>query len=81
MRKTGQKLTPQQREDFKASAEQLYGAATNRYNETANEYRNLAQEYELSPERIAKPVAMGKKTEAKPTGKVRKYNPATGRIE
>jgi hypothetical protein len=81
MLKTGQKLTPQQREDFKASAEQLYGAATNRYNETANEYRNLAQEYELSPERIAKPVATSKPQSASPAGKVRRYNPKTGKIE
>jgi hypothetical protein len=80
MLKTGQKLTPQQRADFKASAEQLYGAATNRYNETANEYRNLAQEYELSPERIAKPVPT-KTTTTAPAGNVRKYNPKTGRIE
>jgi hypothetical protein len=81
MLKTGQKLTPQQREDFKASAEQLYGAATNRYNETANEYRNLAQEYELSPERIAKPVSVSKPQAAAPAGKVRRYNPKTGKIE
>jgi hypothetical protein len=81
MLKTGQKLTPQQRQDFKASAEQLYGAATNRYNETANEYRNLAQEYELSPERIAKPVATSKPQSPSPAGKVRRYNPTTGKIE
>jgi hypothetical protein len=60
MLKTGQKLTPSQRQDFAKSAEQLYGAAAGRYNETASEYQGLAGEYGLSPERVAKPASLPK---------------------
>lgn len=58
MLSTGQKLTPQQRKDFYASARGLYEAASNRYNELATEFRGMAQDYQLNPDRIAKPVSV-----------------------
>lgn len=75
MLKTGQKLTPVQREDFHKSAQGLYQAATGRYNQSANEYRTMAQDYQLNPDRIAKPAASEKdeKPAAKPAAKAQSF--------
>jgi len=62
---SGQKLTPQQREDFGELASQLYGAASDRYNSSAEEYRGFASQYKLDPDRVAKPA---KKSAMSPSG-------------
>ena len=42
---TGQKLTPTQRDDFKALANELYAAAGDAYNKKRNEYRGFGEAY------------------------------------
>jgi len=42
---TGQKLTPTQREDFKALSNELYAAAGDAYNKKRNEYRGFGEAY------------------------------------
>ena len=42
---TGQKLTPTQRDDFKALANELYAAAGDAYNKKRNEYRGFGDAY------------------------------------
>lgn len=79
--KTGEKLTPSQRKDFANAANALYGAAAGRYNEAAGEFRGMAGDYKLNPDRIAKPATAPKEAPAISVPKVRKYNPATGKIE
>lgn len=44
---TGQKLTPTQREDFKALANELYAAAADAYNKKRKEYENFGQAYKF----------------------------------
>jgi hypothetical protein len=42
---TGQKLTPQQREDFKALSNELYAAAGDAYNKKRDEYKKFGDAY------------------------------------
>lgn len=49
----GEKLTPQQREDFRKSTEQLYRAAEARHSSNVNKYRTFAQTYGLNPDEVA----------------------------
>jgi hypothetical protein len=42
---TGQKLTPTQREDFKALSNELYAAAGDAYNKKRREYEGFGQAY------------------------------------
>jgi hypothetical protein len=42
---SGQKLTPTQRDDFKALANELYAAAGDAYNKKRNEYRGFGDAY------------------------------------
>jgi hypothetical protein len=42
---SGQKLTPTQRDDFKALANELYAAAGDAYNKKRNEYRGFGEAY------------------------------------
>ena len=42
---TGQKLTPQQREDFKALSNELYAAAGDAYNKKRDEYKRFGDAY------------------------------------
>jgi hypothetical protein len=44
---TGQKLTPTQREDFKALSNELYAAAGQAYNQKRNEYRGFGEAYKF----------------------------------
>jgi hypothetical protein len=53
---TGEKLSPKQRKDFGALAEQMYNAAAERYNQSAEEFRSTARDYNLNADRIAKPA-------------------------
>jgi hypothetical protein len=50
----GDKLSPMQRKDFGALAEQMYNAAAERYNASVDEYQSVAKDYNLNPGRIAK---------------------------
>ncbi len=54
MLRTGQKLTPSQREDFKATAKGLYDAAKSSYNTKATEFRDFASTYKLNPDHVVK---------------------------
>lgn len=45
--KTGQKLTPKQREDFGKAGEALYQAAKGRYDQSIGQYEGIAQQYGL----------------------------------
>lgn len=44
---TGQKLTPTQREDFKALSNELYAAAGQAYNQKRDEYRGFGEAYKF----------------------------------
>jgi hypothetical protein len=44
---TGQKLTPTQREDFKALSNELYAAAGQAYNQKRDEYKGFGQAYKF----------------------------------
>ena len=57
---TGERLNPDQRQDFVGKARELYDAQTTTYNETAQQYRELAKQYGYDPERIAKEVKQQK---------------------
>ena len=52
MLKTGQKLTPAQREDFKTSAGQLYKAAENIAIPIQSGYRSIAADYGINPNSV-----------------------------
>lgn len=49
---TGQKLTPQQRVEFKKLADSLYGEAVNAYNAKRTEYEGIANDYGMNPGRV-----------------------------
>ena len=44
---TGEKLTPTQREDFKALANELYAAAGDAYNKKRKEYEDMGNAYQF----------------------------------
>lgn len=50
--KSGEKLTPQQREDFRKSAEMLYKASENVVIPIQNEYRGIAAESGVNPRQV-----------------------------
>lgn len=77
----GTKLTPKQRQDFGALASQLYTAAADRYDASANEYQSVAKDYNLNPSRVAKTSQRASFKNQEAPSAVRRYNPATGRIE
>lgn len=55
----GNKLTPQQRKEFGALADELYDAAGQAYNQKRSEYENIAKRYELDTQGLGpkhKPV-------------------------
>lgn len=58
MRISGTKLTPDQRKDFQALADQLFSTAANTYNAKRNEYADLATQYKLNPDRAVGAPAM-----------------------
>lgn len=48
----GQRLNPNQRQDFISQAERLYGARRQTYDQIVNEYRGYAQDYGFDPNRV-----------------------------
>jgi hypothetical protein len=63
----GQKLTPQQRQEFGTLADELYDAAGQAYNQKRSEYENIANRYELNTEGLGpkhKPVMKAKSVRA-----------------
>lgn len=75
---SGDKLTPKQRVEFQQLADALYGESVKAYNGKRGEYVKLGGEYGLNADRaIGAPASLA----ANPSGPVKKYNPATGRIE
>lgn len=70
----GTKLTPTQRKDFQTLADALYQESAKIYDAKRNEYKGIAERNQLPVEDVLGPPQVS------PT-KVRKYNPATGRIE
>lgn len=75
---SGQKLTPQQREDFSKAADLIYGNVNAKWTEMDKIYDESATSYGLDPRR----VKMGGGATSKATNVVRKkYNPATGAFE
>jgi len=55
MRVAGTKLTPKQREDFRALSDEFYKTSLNQYNEKFNEYKDIALRNNLNPDDIGKP--------------------------
>jgi len=55
MRVAGTKLTPTQREDFRALSDEFYKTSLNQYNEKFNEYRDIALRNNLNPDDVGKP--------------------------
>lgn len=55
----GEKLTPNQREDFYKSGEALYGAAKSRYDQTVGQYEELAGKYSLDADFLKPKNAAG----------------------
>jgi hypothetical protein len=56
--KTGQMLTPSQREEFGRLADEMYGAAASVVTPLQDQYRGVANSYKLDPGRIMAPVTM-----------------------
>lgn len=52
--KTGQKLTPTQRQDFYSSGEALYNASRQRFGQTAGQYEGIAKQYGLDSQFLPK---------------------------
>jgi hypothetical protein len=71
----GQKLTPQQREDFAKAADIIYGNVQTKWGEMDAIYDETATSYGLDPKR----VKMGSGSSKLPVRK--KYNPSTGKFE
>lgn len=71
----GTKLTPSQRKDFQTLADALYGESVKQYNAKRAEYKGIVDRNQLNEADV-----LGTESPA-PAGAVRKYNPATGRIE
>lgn len=79
---SGQKLTPQQRKDFQALADALYSESVNQYNAKRDEYQRLGGEYGLNADRaLGRGVDAPKPAAPQQSEKVRRFNPATGKIE
>lgn len=75
---SGQKLTPQQREDFSKAADLIYGNVNAKWAEMDKIYDESATAYGLDPRR----VKMGGGATSKAPNIIRKkYNPATGTFE
>jgi hypothetical protein len=55
MRVAGTKLTPTQREDFRALSDEFYKTSLNQYNEKFNEYKDIALRNNLNPDDVGKP--------------------------
>lgn len=49
---SGQKLTPQQREDFRQVATKVHDDAKTMYDAKADEYEGIAKDYQMNPERV-----------------------------
>lgn len=76
--KYGKVLTPAQVADFKNITQQIYTAAQDGQRAIDANYRNQAKTYNLRPEMIVQDLGQNTKPAATT---VRKFNPATGRIE
>lgn len=72
----GTKLTPAQREDFQRLADALYSESVTQYNRKRDEYKGIADRNGLNESDVLGPTSAPPKA-----APVRKYNPATGRIE
>lgn len=58
--RSGERLNPQQREQFLSSAGDVYRSRLGRYNELAEQYRGYASDYGADPNRVAVPEAQEK---------------------
>lgn len=65
----GTKLTPDQRKDFQALADQLYGESVKQYNTKRGEYAGFARDYKLNPDRILGAAITSPKLPTTPAGK------------
>jgi len=91
----GTRLTDRQRTEFFQTATTAMDAYTEGYADQAERYRTLAPQYGLNPDNVtgaprrpkprdgnsAKPAAKPTASAPRKAGKVRRYNPATGKIE
>jgi len=75
MIKTGEKLNPNQRKDFYESARAINNAFQEEAGKVKSKFRGIASQYGLKPENVATEPNQSN------TQTIRKYNPATGRIE
>lgn len=60
--KSGERLNPDQRNDFVNQAQGIYGAQLELFNQGAAKYRGLAEQYGFDPERVTKAIDAPKKT-------------------
>jgi hypothetical protein len=72
----GQKLTPQQREDFAAAADIIYNNVQSKWREMDSIYDESAKAYGLDPRRVKMGGGAASKLPV-----MKKYNPKTGKIE
>lgn len=61
---SGNKLTPQQRKDFAALADALYGESVKQYNAKRGEYQSFAKDWGLNADRVTGPEASAPKPAA-----------------
>jgi hypothetical protein len=73
----GTKLTPKQRQDFQALADQLYSESAKQYNGKRGEYAGFATDYGLNADRIVGPTITSPKL-PKPSAEVATAPPASG---
>lgn len=81
----GKVLTPNQTREFGRIADVVFGAANTAHQNRVKHYRGLAESYNFNPDRVV-PQLVPQAAQPAPAapavpGKIRKYNPATGRIE
>lgn len=62
----GERLNPEQRADFVASAAHVVLARKPQFDAAANQYRDLAKQYGVSPDRVARPSPTAKPKAAVP---------------
>lgn len=74
----GEKLTPNQRKDFRDLADKLFDQAAESYNAKRNEYEKIAKDYGFDPERAFGKPAMKPRFAAKPVQQAQPA-PSSGR--
>jgi hypothetical protein len=77
---SGKVLTPNQSKEFGRIADVVYEAANKSHQGRVQHFKGLAKSYNFDPERVV-PDLTPKPQRRATDGTVRRYNPATGKIE